>query len=870
MTPIGSAQQVGLVVVSHSRALARAAVALAEEMLHGRSLRIEVAAGLDETTLGTDAVSISAAIERADGPGGVVVLMDLGSALLSAELALDLLNDPTARDRVTLSPAPIVEGLVVAAVAAAGGASRAEVAAEARDALMGKAAHLAEPTTGAVAEPRPAEAVGVFTVENPHGLHARPAARLVSEVRALDASVQLRNLTTGAGPVPAASLSRVATLAAVRGHEVEVRASGPQAQEAVEHLLTLATRRFDESDEDVVEPLPSGRAERRGASGPLPASPGIAIGPVRRLTAAPTDTGQRAEAPADPAADWRRIVEAVATARREIELAKVLTVKEVGAARASIFDAHLSLLADAELLSDVKARLQDGVGAVSAWTSCLAEVEAQWAGLPDSYLRERAADVRAVGEQVLHALTGQAARRMTAAGVLVANDLTPAETAALDLDLVSGVVLAQGSPTSHAAILARARDIPVVVSAGQDVLGLDDGTPVVVDGSTGKVFVAPSAELVEEYRQRARQAAEVRARQLALAEEPAISRDGTPFVVAANLGSVADARAATLAGADGAGLVRTEFVFLDRSEAPTVEEQQGVYDDIAKAMGGRRVTLRTLDVGGDKPLTYLPMPAEANPFLGQRGIRLSLEHRDLLRDQLAAMCETARRFPIDIMFPMLTTPGELIEARQVLTEAAGPAGLPEGLRVGTMIEVPSAALKIEAFLPHVDFVSIGTNDLTQYAMAAERGNGAVAALSDPLDPGVLRLIDHVCRAAHGRIDVAVCGEAASDELAIPVLAGLGVHELSVGPAAVPRVKAAVRELDVERCSALAARALTLADADEVRKLVLERSGGERGLTPACQGSATPRSQPRSELLLAPSGSTRQGVRQVVPDRARKQ
>ena len=264
------------------------------------------------------------------------------------------------------------------------------------------------------------------------------------------------------------------------------------------------------------------------------------------------------------------------------------------------------------------------------------------------------------------------------------------------------------------------------------------------------------------------------------------------------------------------------------SDAPTVEEQRAVYDEIAEAMGGRRVTLRTLDVGGDKPLSYLPMPVEANPFLGQRGIRLSLEHRDLLRDQLAAMCETARRFPIDIMFPMLTTPGELIEARQVLTEAAGPTGLPEGLRVGTMIEVPAAALKIEAFLPHVDFVSIGTNDLTQYAMAAERGNGAVAALSDPLDPGVLRLIDHVCRAARGRIDVAVCGEAASDELAVPVLAGLGVHELSVSPAAVPRVKAAVRQLDVERCATVAGRALELADADDVRKLVLESFGESLG------------------------------------------
>ena len=490
----------------------------------------------------------------------------------------------------------------------------------------------------------------------------------------------------------------------------------------------------------------------------------------------------------------------MATARREIERARVVTAREVGAAQASIFDAHLSLLADAEMLADVKARLATGLGAAAAWSGCLAEVEAQWAGLPDPYLRERAADVRAVGEQVLRALTGQTARRMTAAGVLVADDLTPAETAGLDLDLVTGVVLAQGSPTSHAAILARARDIPVIVSAGRDVLDLAEGTTVVVDGSTGELHVAPSADVVEEYQQRAREAAERNARQLALAEQPAISRDGTAFSVAANLGSVADARAALVAGADGAGLVRTEFVFLDRLAAPSVEEQRAVYDEIAEAMGGRRVTLRTLDVGGDKPLSYLPMPVEANPFLGQRGIRLSLEHRDLLRDQLAAMCETARRFPISIMFPMLTTPGELIEARQVLTEAAGPSGLPEGLRVGTMIEVPAAALKIEAFLPYVDFVSIGTNDLTQYAMAAERGNGAVAALSDPLDPGVLRLIDHVCRAARGRIDVAVCGEAASDELAVPVLAGLGVHELSVSPAAVPRVKAAVRQLEVERCS----------------------------------------------------------------------
>ena len=815
----GADHGVGLVVVSHSRTLARSAVALAAEMLHGRPLRIEVAAGLDETTFGTDAVAIMQAIERADGPAGVVVLMDLGSAVLSTELALDLLQDASIRDRVTLSPAPLVEGLIVAAVAAAGGASRAEVAAEARDALMGKSGHLATPQEGTASEAgkeSAEEVVGVFAVENPHGLHARPAARLVSEVRALDASVQLRNLTTGGSSVPAGSLSRVATLAALRGHEVEVRASGPQAQEAVEHLLTLAARRFDETVEEVAEPPAQSRTA--AVSGPLPASPGIAIGPVRRLTAVPVDVDQ--EPVGEPAAEWRRIVESVAAVRRDIEHVRVITAREVGAEQASIFDAHLSLLTDSEMLADVKTRTSTGIGAISAWADCLADVEREWASLPDPYLRERAADVHAVGDQVLRALTGEPARRMTSQGVLVASDLTPAETAGLDLALVTGVILALGSPTSHAAILARARDIPVVVAAGPEVLSINEGTTVLLDGTTGELHIDPSPELLDEYQRRAADAAEQRARQLALAEQPAVSRDGTSVVVAANLGSVGDARAALAAGADGAGLVRTEFLFLDRSAAPSVEEQEAEYDAIAEAMDGRRITLRTLDVGGDKPLSYLPMPKEANPFLGQRGIRLSLDHRDLLRDQMAAICHTAREFPTSIMIPMVSTPAEMIEARQVLMEAAGPSGLPEGLHIGTMIEVPSAALKIEAFLPYVDFVSIGTNDLTQYALAAERGNGAVAALSDALDPGVLQLINHVCLAARGRIDVAVCGEAASDELAIPVLVGLGVRELSVSPPAVPRVKAAVRELDVERCATLAREALTLAGADDVRKLVL--------------------------------------------------
>jgi phosphoenolpyruvate-protein phosphotransferase/dihydroxyacetone kinase phosphotransfer subunit len=833
----GPGDGVGLVVVSHSHALAQAAVALAAEMLPGGPVRIEVAAGLDETTFGTDAVSIQEAIERADGPAGVVVLMDLGSAVLSAELALDLIADPAVRDRVTLCPAPMVEGLVVAAVTASGGATREQVVQEASEALLAKSAQLAPGgDVPAAPEPSPAtsvdgEVVGVLAIDVAHGLHARPAARLVAAVSGLDATVSLRNLTTGSGPVPARSLSRVATLAARHGHQVEIRASGPQAQEALDRLLALAARDFDETAPagDVADAADDAAPRPAAAPrGPLPAAGGVAIGPVRHLASAAIELDGPPAGPPD--VEWRRLLESRAAVRRDIEDLRRRTSREVGDAESGIFDAHLLLLDDADILDDVRTRIDGGAVATRAWAERLAQVEDEWAALPDPYLRERAHDVRAVGDQVLRALTGATARVTTAEGVLVARDLTPAEAAALDTALVTGVVLAQGSPSAHVAILARARDIPMVVAAGPGVLAVAEGTTVVLDGGTGELHVDPPPEVLEAFRRRAADAVERRARELAVADQPATTRDGTVVTVAANLGSLADARVAFAGGADAAGLVRTEFLFLGRESAPTLDEQRADYAAIAAAMPGRRITLRTLDVGGDKPLPYLSMPEEANPFLGRRGIRLSLEHRDLLRDQLVAICETARRGPVSVMFPMVSSLTELLAAREVLAEAAGEPGPPAGLQVGVMVEVPAAALKIETIAPHVDFVSIGTNDLTQYTLAAERGNAAVAALSDALDPGVLRLIGEVCRAP-APLEVAVCGEAASDPLAIPVLVGLGVRELSVSPSAVARVKAAVRELDVARCATVAAAALRLAGAEEVRALVRESLGGGADVGP---------------------------------------
>jgi phosphoenolpyruvate-protein phosphotransferase/dihydroxyacetone kinase phosphotransfer subunit len=835
---------VGLVVVSHSRALADAAVELAREMAPGE-LPIEVAAGMDDGALGTDAVAIAAAIGVADTGAGVVVLMDLGSAVLSAELALELLDDPAGRDRVLLCPAPLVEGLVVAAVAAAGGADRAEVAAEAAAALAAKLAQLAPDEPGAAAsqqqpppepqaEAEPTEVVECFTVSNLHGLHARPAARLVALVRELDgAGVRLRNATTGSPWAPAGSLARVATLAALHGHRIEVAASGEGARATVDAVLALAATGFGETaaatTEAPTEPAPRPPASRPvsapespASATPLPASPGIAIGPKRSAAVAPVAVPE--EPAGDPAAERARLDAAIATVTSDVRAGRAAAARELGPAEAAIFDAHLLLLDDPELLEDAGAAVTAGASAPRAWSDAAERAAAAFDLLPDPYLAARAGDVRAVGDQVLRALVGGSADTGDETGdgppsVLVAADLTPARAAALDPARVAGVVLAGGSPTAHSAILLRARGVPAVLGAGPGVLQVADGTLIALDGATGELVVDPAPDAVTAFRDRAaaQAARDQEARERSAG--PAVTRDGVTVLVGANVGSPADATSAAAEGADLVGLVRTEFLFLDRAAAPDVDEQEAAYRALAIALGGKRMTLRTIDVGGDKPLPYLPLPAEANPFLGLRGIRLAAAFPELLADQLLAAVRVAHDAPISVMFPMVTTLDELVVARRALDAAIAREGrgTPPGLEVGIMVEVPAAALKAAAFVPHVDFFSIGTNDLTQYALAAERGNPAVAAVADPLDPGVLRLVDSVCRAAGERVLVAVCGEAAADPLAARLLVGLGVRELSVAAPAVAGVKQVVREVDAAQAANQAAAALTATGPAEVRR-----------------------------------------------------
>ncbi len=400
----------------------------------------------------------------------------------------------------------------------------------------------------------------------------------------------------------------------------------------------------------------------------------------------------------------------------------------------------------------------------------------------------------------------------------MADDLTPSDTAALAQSRVLGLCTAAGGPTAHAAIIARALNIPAVVSAGDRVLGLAGGSVVILNGDAGQLTLDPDAEAIGQAQaaqeaQRSRRAGAAKA-----AGEPAITLDGYRVEVVANIGGVADAERAVAAGAEGVGLLRTEFLFLDRSAAPSEQEQFEAYRAIVLAMRGLPVVVRTLDIGGDKPLAYIQMPHEANPFLGERGLRLCLNRPELLRQQVRAILRASAFGPVRIMFPMVADLDEWRAARRLVEAECEDLGSPR-VDLGIMVEVPSAALMAEAFAPEIDFFSVGTNDLTQYTLAMDRGHPVMAAKSDALHPAVLRLIARTVEAAHQAGKWAgVCGELGSDPQAVPILVGLGVDELSVSAPAVPRVKAQVRALALSQARALGQQALACATAPEVRRL----------------------------------------------------
>jgi multiphosphoryl transfer protein len=644
---------------------------------------------------------------------------------------------------------------------------------------------------------------------NLDGLHARPAAVLAGAAKRFRSEVRLRR---GEAVANAKSVVSIMLLATRENDVLRVEASGVDAGPAIAAITALLAAGCGEAPGTPVAMPTLPTVRTAGELAGVPASPGLAVGrvvQVRRELLAVAALGAGADQ------ERARLDGALAAARREIAALKARLGPNP---QAQILDAHLELLADPELIDLVIAGLGGGQSAGYVWRQAYEAYATRLEALASPLLRQRATDVRDVGHRVLAVLAGvrPAAIPAMAEAILIADDLTPSETAGLDRGRVLGLCTVGGSATSHAAILARSLGIPAICGIDASARSLADGTLVVIDGDRGTLRREPSAADLGRARERLARLTEERSAERAAASAPAMTADGHRIEVVANVRNAEEASAAVAQGGEGVGLLRSEFLFAERDTAPTEAEQAAAYRAVATVLGrGRRLVIRTLDVGGDKPISYLPMPAEANPFLGLRGIRVSLEQPELLRTQLRAILAAAPLGDLHVMFPMVATLDELREARRLLDAEARAGGV--SVRVGVMIEVPSAALIAERLAPEVDFFSIGTNDLTQYTLAMDRGHPRLASRADGLHPAVLRLIAMTVEAAHRHGKwVGVCGGLAADPLAIPVLVGLGVDELSVAVPAIAAVKARVGRLSRAACEPLAAELLGMGTAGETR------------------------------------------------------
>ncbi|MEM5315722.1 phosphoenolpyruvate--protein phosphotransferase [Paraburkholderia sp. JHI869] len=664
------------------------------------------------------------------------------------------------------------------------------------------------------------------TLTHAGGLHARPAARAREAVRGIDARVEVR---FGERKSAIESVVGLLALGAGEGATVELVGIGNEAQRAVDavanELLREAPGEAGEAPARQVSPAPvMQEAAAAVASSAEPgvlagvcAAPGVAVGKLVRWDEAELTPPELASG--SSAAESRLLDKAIAAVDAELNQS-VRTASQRGAiGEAGIFTMHRVLLEDPTLVDAARDAISLGKSAGYAWREAIRAQIAVLGQVDDPLLAERAADLRDLEKRVLRALglSNTAARTLPDEAVLAADEFTPSDLASLDRKRVMALVMARGGATSHAAIIARQAGIPAIVALGDALHAVPEGTEVVIDAGAGRFAYTPSALDIERARSEKQRLAGVREANRRTSHEAAATRDGHAVEVAANIATLDDATTAVENGADAVGLLRTELLFIHRQAAPTVEEHLQSYQAITDALAGRTAIIRTLDVGADKEVDYLTLPPEPNPALGLRGIRLAQVRPDLLDDQLRGLVAVKPAGKVRILLPMVTDVGELVRLRERIDTFAREAGRTEPIEVGVMIEVPSAALLADQLARHADFLSIGTNDLTQYTLAMDRCQPDLAAQADGLHPAVLRLVAAAVEGAnkHGKW-VGVCGALAGDPLAVPLLVGLGVTELSVDPVSVPLIKARVRKLDYNECRQRAQNALALESAQAVR------------------------------------------------------
>ena len=681
------------------------------------------------------------------------------------------------------------------------------------------AATAAEPASHPAAAPGSgAMAEGRAVVRHAEGLHARPAALVADAARRFRSAVELRFRGKTANARSPMALMGLCTAA---GDEVEVVASGPDAEaarEAVSRALEQVVAQTAHAPAAAKAPAAPGPSPGLFELGGVVASVGVAVGETFHLRREVTDVPEQGRGEAVERGELERALREVGA---DIEAAVARARQRRTVEEVAILEAHRALIEDPELFGRAAALVAAGKGAAWAFAAVVKEQSAVLLGSGSALLAERVADLRDLARQVVARLTGRppVIPELPARALLLAEDLSPGELAVLDRSRLAGIITQLGGPTAHVAIVARSQQIPALVAVGPALRAVPDGQVAVLDAERGVLDWRPSAAALAAASARIAHAEARRQEASRSAGGPAVTRDGVRVEVAANVSRPDEAAAAGGKGADAVGLLRTELIFAERETAPTEEEQRAAYQAVVDALGGRTVIIRTLDVGADKQLAYLPQAHEENPALGLRGVRLSLARPELLAEQLRACLRVRPLSLVRIMLPMVTDLDDVLRAREVLRAEASGLGV-QPPELGVMIETPAAAVLADQLAPEVDFLSLGTNDLTQYTLAMDRTNASVAARLDDLHPAVLRLVAQAAAGAtrHGKW-IGVCGGMASDPLAVPLLLGLGVTELSVGPGAVAEVKELVRRLDRLACADLAQRAQALPSAAAVRELV---------------------------------------------------
>ena len=849
---------VGLVIVSHSEKVALGAVELARQMTQN-TIAIAAAGGMGANILGTSAEIIQRAIESVDSPDGVLILLDMGSAVLSTEMALEFLTDEQ-RGHVVLSYAPIIEGAVAGAIDAMLGHSLKGVKAAAEKTASKEYLQSLKPITEQEevppeTEPAPPSAALLpadalekqYTLTNPAGLHARPAGLIVRTTGQFKATIEIHTSKRWAN---ANSMFELLALAARQGETIRVRAGGEEAEAALRALDELILANFYETNETpaatpLVREAPDAYVaqaanEMRG----IATSKGVAVGPALLYTSQSVnlhEVERRTIPVTQVAPEQARLRAAIDATIVDLQAMVQRLQQQIGKKEAAIFDAQALLLRDPQFLkiANDTIRLQHS-DAASAFAQAGERNAAQLESLGDKLLAERAVDIRDVTSRVVQHLGVQTTPHqdfslLSTPVILIARDLTPSDTAQLRQELILGICTTQGGPTAHTAILARALGIPAI--AGLDELLLQrihNGDDLGMDAEKGVLYLQPAAELRATLSQRAAAQTQrlVALKAAAQHAQAPLLFDGRRIHLLANVGSAVEAEAARQWGAEGIGLLRTEFLFASAQTMPDEAQQRASYTQLFRAFRGDNSTatsgpivVRTLDAGADKPMPavqpFLSTTQEANPALGVRGLRVQLAHPELLEQQFRALLQAARdeQVELHVMIPMLTTVEELRTVRALFERVTADLHIVKAIPLGIMVEVPASVVMAPELAQLADFFSIGANDLLQYTLACDRTNTALASLYTPMQPSVLRLIRQVAEAGRdaGK-SVAVCGEMASDPRLAPVLVGLGVTELSMTPNALPAIRAALTGHTFAELTGLADRVCQASTVKEVEGL----------------------------------------------------